>query len=93
MRDTSYQLPKNPFEAVELAVKELLPKNMKHSITAIGRRPITVYIDPKHASYSSTSEIAEIINNYLHAHGQKATVQVEAAENGTIFEIGGHRTV
>lgn len=84
--DSPDQLPKDLFQAVELTVQLVLPKDMKCSIMAIRRRPTTVYVDPKHESYTSTSEIASSINNYLHSHGQKATVQVEAAENGTIFE-------
>jgi hypothetical protein len=85
--DSPDQLPKDLWEAVEFVVQQVLPRDMKHSIVAIWRQPITVYVDPpKHENYTSTSEIAIRINNCLHAHGQKATIRVRTAENGTIFE-------
>jgi hypothetical protein len=80
------RLPKNRFKAVGVAAQRVLPADMKYTIAALGRRPITVYVDPLHENYSSTSEIADSINRYLHTHGQiNVIVRVEMAENGTIL--------
>ncbi|RYH20825.1 hypothetical protein EON65_22345 [archaeon] len=81
------QFPKDPFEAVQLAAQRVLPANMKHSVATLGRRPVTVYVDPKHESYSSTPEIASAIESILREHNQLVTFLVEEAENGTIFTV------
>lgn len=86
--ETTDRFPRDPFEAVEVAAQRVLPASMKYSVAALCRRPVTVYVDPKHESYSSTPEIASAIDLILREHHQNVTFLVKEAENGTIFLPG-----